>query len=74
MLRQQYCIVSIKLAKGLDLNYSHQKKRNDNYGMGCEVKEVLANAAMAIILQYINVPNQHAIHLKLTQYVKFISI
>ena len=36
--------------------------------------EVLTNAAVLIILQYINVSNQHIVHLKLTQwYVSYIS-
>ena len=30
--------------------------------------EVLANAMVAIILQYISVSNQHTVHLKLMQY------
>ena len=32
----------------------------------CEVIEVLFNGRVVIILQYINVPNQHFIHFKLT--------
>ena len=30
--------------------------------------EVLANSTVIIILQYINVPNQYIVHLRLTQY------
>ena len=37
--------------------------------------EILANAIVLIILQYINVSNQHIVYLKLTQlYVNYISI
>ena len=36
--------------------------------------EVLANAMVLIILQYISVSNQHIIHHKLTQYVNYTSI
>ena len=32
----------------------------------CDLIEVLTNVTMAIILQYLNVPNQHVVHLKLT--------
>ena len=36
--------------------------------------EVLANAMMVIILQYINVTNQYVVHLKFTPYVNYISL
>ena len=35
----------------------------------CSVIEVLANAALAIILEHINDSNQHTGHLKLTCYI-----
>lgn len=36
--------------------------------------EVLADTMIVIARQYINVPNQHVVYLKLTQYVNYISI
>lgn len=36
--------------------------------------EVLCNAMVAVILQYINVSNQYIVYLKCTQYVNYISI
>lgn len=35
---------------------------------------VLINIIMIIIFQYICVSNHHAVHLKLTQYVSYVSI
>lgn len=29
---QHYCTIYFKIAKRLDVQYSHSKKRNDNYG------------------------------------------
>lgn len=52
-------IINIKLARRLDLNYSHH-----NYAMW----EMLANITMAIILQYISVSNHNVVHPKLTQF------
>ena len=66
--RQGCCIIIIKLAKSLDLNYSNQllfpQKRNDN---SVAVIEVLTIATMAITLQQINAPNQHVVYLKFAQ-------
>ena len=51
-----------KVSKRIALKYSHHKSRNGNY-----VLEVLIKPIALIILQNINVSNQHIIHLKLTQ-------
>ena len=49
--RQQYCIIIIKLAKRLDLNYSHHKKEKIIMWLDRGIN----NATVATILQYINV-------------------
>ena len=36
--------------------------------------EVLANAMVIIILQYISIPNECTVYLKLIQYINYISI
>ena len=53
---QQYCIINFKVAKRLNFNCSHHKKESNDYVM----IEVLANAKVVTVLQYINVSNQHA--------------
>ena len=58
---QLYCITNVKLTKKLDLNYSHNsnKKKWQLYN----VTEMPSNSKIEIILQCINISNQHGIHL-----------
>ena len=39
----------------------------------CDVTEVLTKATVVIILQYVNVSNQHIVHFKLTCYMSNIA-
>ena len=48
-------------AERVDLKYSHHKKRK---WWLCIVMQVLINAVMVIIFQYLSVSNQHVVHLK----------
>ena len=51
-----------KVSKRIALKYSYHKSRNGNYVLEVLIKPI------ALILQNINVSNQHIIHLKLAQY------
>lgn len=59
---------NFQVARKLDLNCSHHEKE-----VVCEVIQELVNATVVIILQYINVSDQHIVHLKLTQCYKSIT-
>lgn len=52
----QSCIINIKIAERLHFNDSYQKKKK----MLCDGIQMLANAALAVIPQYIRAPSQHA--------------
>lgn len=58
----KYCIINFK-AKRIDFNCSHHKKKV----VTCDEIEVLANATMAMTLQYTNVSKKKGVvDLKLT--------
>lgn len=58
--RQQNCVVILKLATKLDLNYSNHWKE-----MIIPWRD--SSAAVAIMLHYINISNQHVVHLEFNQ-------
>ena len=60
VLYKQVCTINFKVAKRLDLNCSHHKK--DNY-----IIEVWVTITVVILVQYINIANQHFVHIKLTK-------
>lgn len=66
------CITYLKVARRLDLKYYHYVKEM----LICDRVEVLSDAMMVIILQYINLLNQHVLHLKhmMMLYVNYISM
>lgn len=62
MIIKKYCIINFNGAKRLDLNCFHHKKKNL-----CDMIEVLADFMVVIILQYVNVSDQHVVDTKPTQ-------
>lgn len=61
-----------KVAKRVDFKCSHHTQK---YIMLCDVREVLANDIVGIILQHVSISNQLIIHLKLTHcYVSYYSL
>lgn len=68
MIRVNNTVFYTSKSLTLDLKRSHYKKEL------CGMTEVLAKAMVVIILQYINVPNQQVVSLKLTEcYVSIMS-
>lgn len=65
----KYCV---KVSKTVFLKYECAYESLGNLvkipSLLCEGMAVVANAMVVIISQYINVANQHFVHLKLTQY------
>lgn len=62
-----YCLINVSRLLGDEILIVLSTKKRNNKKEIYDVIEVLANAVVAVVLQYTHVANQHAVYLELTQ-------